>query len=244
VRLRARKKTVAPAADEIAAYPDDAPLLQENRTGLAGFTPPYAIHLGCNRHRLPGWVNVDARATEATDIVHDCRDLAPFADKTVNAVFSHAFFEHLTLHGRAALLKEIHRVLTEDGLLYFCGVPDFEIVARSYLERRPGHGAPRFDAIQAYRYTHGYPEEQSDWWLEQLHKTLFDVETVKALLTDAGFGAHYVYRYAFGDEANSVNLGFMARKNPQPFGDAEVLAIIRLFAKFNRPNFDNIELGL
>jgi len=216
----------------------------EETTGIAGLSPPYLIHLGCNRTRIPGWLNIDARATDATNLVHDCRDLSIFDDKSTNMVFSNAFFEHLTMHDRAALLRDIHRVLTDDGFLYFCGVPDFETIARSYLERRPGNVSSRFDLFEAYRYTHGDPEHQSEWWMEQLHKTLFDVETLKTLLNEAGFRTHYVYRYAYGKEANAVNLGFMAWKDVRAFSDKDALPIISLFAPLTQPNMERLELGL
>jgi predicted SAM-dependent methyltransferase len=173
---------------------------------------PYKLHLGCNETRLEGFFNVDARKTEAADLVHSCKDLSPFGEGEASLIFSNAFFEHLYRVERAPLLRDAARVLAPGGLLLFTGVPDFEAVARAYLERRPGNGAPIFDLGQVYRYTHGEPEQVPAWWLEQLHKTLFDAGVVETLLAEAGFGDWHVFRYAWGDEPNAVNLGFATEK--------------------------------
>lgn len=210
----------------------------------AEFTEPIRVHLGCNDVKIPEWVNVDARPTTATDLVHDCGNLEPFRDGSVSTVFSHAFFEHLTMAGRSALLADIHRVLRDDGFVHFCGIPDFENIARCYLERRPGNISPAFDLFEVYRYTHGDPESQPQWWLEQLHKTLFDVPTVKRLLAAAGFATSFIYRYSYGNEPNRINLGFFARKDPRPYAHDEALALIRAFSAFNRPNLGTVEMNL
>lgn len=211
---------------------------------IPGLSAPYLVHLGCNETKIPGWVNVDARQTSATDLVHNCEDLAPFDDKSVNLLYSNAFLEHLTMLGRRALLQDAHRVLADDGFLHFTGVPDFETIARCYLEKRPGNVSPRFSLFEAYRYTHGDPEHKSEWWMEQLHKTLFDVETVKALLAEAGFRTVYVYRYPWGREPNPVNLGFMAWKIERAVTEHEAQLIIAKFASASGADLNRLELGL
>lgn len=39
------------------------------------------LHIGCGDYRLKGFVNVDARQTPATDIVHSCADLSFLPEK-------------------------------------------------------------------------------------------------------------------------------------------------------------------
>jgi hypothetical protein len=73
---------------------------------------------------------------------------------------------------------------------------------------------------------------------------LFDVETVKALLEEAGFGMHHIYRYAYGTEPNPVNLGFMAWKKPRAFSNEAALLIIKQLAPVTGPNLNSLELGL
>jgi hypothetical protein len=171
------------------------------------------VHVGCNDVKVAGYVNVDVRATRATDVVHDCKDLAIFLDKSVSVLFSNAFFEHLYVTERLPFLQDAARTLAEDGLLLFTGLPDFEEVARAYIERRePGHISTRFDLFEVYRYTHGAPEGRPSWWLAQLHKGLLDTDTVIQLLRQSGYASALVFRYCWGNEPHPVTLGFAARK--------------------------------
>lgn len=172
------------------------------------------VHLGCNTVKVDGFVNVDVRPTSATDVVHDCTDVAIFPDGSLQLVFSNAFFEHVYVNARLRLLRDIRRALGAEGCLLFTGLPDFEGIARAYLERRrPGHVSPVFDLYEVYRYTHGDPEGTPDWWLAQLHKGLFDAETLEKLLKEAGFAAGSVFGYCWGQEPHAVTLGCIAYKS-------------------------------
>jgi predicted SAM-dependent methyltransferase len=173
---------------------------------------PVRLHIGCNTTKINNFVNIDARQTSATDIVHNCANLSIFDNDSVDFIFSHAFFEHLYYGERPLLLKDAYRVLNSQGILYFTGIPDFESIARAYLEKRQGNLSARFDLWEVYRYTHGDPESVSGWWIEQLHKTLFDTETLRAILLQSGFNRHAIYRYAYGTEPNATNFGFIATK--------------------------------
>ena len=171
------------------------------------------LHIGCGDYRLEGFVNVDARQTSATDIVHSCADLSFLPAAIFSTVYSHAFFEHLYIFQREACLRSVHRVLKDDGTVVFLGFPDFKRVALAYLNDELGIVSPNFDLRDVYRYSHGQPEHASDWWLEQLHKSLFDVETVELLLKAAGFAHYCVFNYCFRDEKIPLNLGFIGYKS-------------------------------
>jgi predicted SAM-dependent methyltransferase len=184
------------------------------------------IHLGCNDVRIDGFVNVDLRATKATDVVHDCQDLSIFPSDSLSFIYSNAFFEHVYRTSQERLLKDALRTLSSDGWLAFTGLPDFEGVARAYLEQRtPGNVSSTFDLHEAYRYTHGDPEGREDWWLAQLHKVLLDSPTVMKLCQRVGFASCEVFTYCWGNEPNQVTLGFTATKRsarPRSVRDRQV----------------------
>lgn len=166
-------------------------------------------HLGCGEQRLEGWINADIRATSATDLTLDLNDLS-LEPGSAEAIFSHAFFEHLYRDRREAHLESALRALDpRAGALCYIGLPDFERIARAYLERGPGIVGKRFDLYEVYRYTHGDPEG-ADGWIEQLHKSLFDLEEVDTLLAAAGFPSYAIFSYVFRDEPVAINLGFYA----------------------------------
>lgn len=106
--------------------------------------------------------------------------------------------EHLYLQQVPFALAEWARVLSPSGSLVVLGIPDFETIARLYLEGAPGILTERFDLFHVYNYTHGRPEMEcrTNWktwdpvrnldtappgWLPQLHKAIYDSATLYAL---------------------------------------------------------------
>lgn len=169
-----------------------------------------SLHIGCGDIRIKNCLNLDYRATRATDLVCDCSNLSLFKDKTFASVYSHAFFEHLYREQRIPLLLEVKRVLIDKGFVLFLGMPDFERAAIAYLSKEKGLFSNVFDIYEVYRYTHGDPERYPSWWLQQLHKSLFDSTELSKLLTRAGFKHFIIFRYCFRSEHLPVSLGFYA----------------------------------
>lgn len=176
------------------------------------------LHLGCGEKRYENMLNCEYRSTRAADLVFDCSRLSMFGDASVTQIFSHAFFEHLYRPQQLPLLKDCHRVLAAGGTVVFLGIPDFEVIARSYLERVPSHLSQgrSFDLYHVYRYTHGDPEIAREYWLEQLHKSLFDKRYLGDLLQRAGFGNHAIFNYCYPGEDIPLNLGFVASNSALP----------------------------
>jgi predicted SAM-dependent methyltransferase len=171
------------------------------------------LHIGCGDVRLPGFINMDFRQTMAADIAADCTKLSVFPPESLGLVYSHAFFEHLYQHDRERNLKSVYDSLRKDGQAVYIGLPDFRIIAQAYLNREKGVIGEVFDLYNVYRYTHGDPEHVKGWWLEQLHKSLFDAETVDDLLARSGFRYYCIFNYSFRDEHLPLNLGFIAFKS-------------------------------
>ena len=171
------------------------------------------VHLGCGDDRLPGFVNIDYRPTEAVDVAMDL-SLPRLADGSVSLAFSNAFFEHLYRPARAPHLRRIRQALAPGGACCYMGMPYFPNIARLYVERGPGTAGPVFDLANVYRYTHGDPEGQAAWWLGQLHKSLFDEAEVAGLLAESGFGSHVMFCYGYPNDTNEVpvTMGFYATR--------------------------------
>jgi len=170
------------------------------------------LHLGCGDIKLKDAINLDFRATSTTDIVHNCTNLSVFPPNSFSLIYAHAFFEHLYRNDRVKCLKSAYRVLKNDGFVIFAGIPDFERIAQAYLRKEPGIVSKTFDLFNVYRYTHGDPEQYPDWWLAQLHKSLFDTDELKKLLTWSGFKNFCIFRYRFAREKIPLSLGFAAFK--------------------------------
>lgn len=87
----------------------------------------------------PPWVNLDVvpkweLARRGCDIVWDARtDPLPFADNTVEEIYAGYLLLHLAPCYHAAVLEEIRRVLTTQGVAIF-GEVDMDIVLRRFLQ--------------------------------------------------------------------------------------------------------------
>jgi predicted SAM-dependent methyltransferase len=169
------------------------------------------VHLGCGGDRLDDCVNIDYRRTPATDATMDL-NVPRLGESTVALAFSNAFFEHLYRPQRLPHLRRVRQALEPGGVCCYIGVPYFRNVARFYLEKAPGTLGPLFDLYNVYRYTHGDPEHQQSWWIQQLHKSLFDEDEVASLLGEAGFESYVMFCYGYpGDDHElPVTMGFYA----------------------------------
>ncbi len=200
------------------------------------------VHLGCGDIKLNGFINVDFRTTLATDISHDCSDLSIFPNSSVSAIFSNAFFEHLYINDRVKCLASINKALKPDGEVVFVGFPDFEKVAQAYLEKKKGLLSDTFDLYHVYRFTHGDPEHVDGWWLEQLHKSLFDKNETESLLKQAGFNHYIIFNYAFRQEHLAITLGFVAFKQKPTFSLSKEWVSKHIAEFSNDVRVDSIEV--
>ncbi|SHE93155.1 methyltransferase domain-containing protein [Streptoalloteichus hindustanus] len=87
-----------------------------DRVVVAG-REPVVLDLGCGATKqYPGNVGVDQRLTGAVDVLADLSDGLPFADGSVDRVFTVHVLEHLV--DFLPLVDECHRVLRPGGVLH------------------------------------------------------------------------------------------------------------------------------
>ena len=104
---------------------------------------PLRLHLGCGDIRLPGYVNIDSRATAATDVVDDVGTLGSFRENTVDAIYACHILEHFhhdNATGQAtsrAVVSRWHALLRDGGILYVA-VPDLDAIFCG-LKKTDGH---------------------------------------------------------------------------------------------------------
>ena len=146
------------------------------------------LHLGCGPNHKQGWLNIDLMDA-AADLSLDLREPLPFANGSVQHVYSEHAFEHLTYPQEAnRLLAECLRVLTRGGI-FDVGVPDTErAIYDYYVERDP-------EKLE-YARKMWHKEAWIDLPLHQLnyhfyqqaeHKYAWDYETLANVLAKAGF---------------------------------------------------------
>ncbi|HEY1109974.1 MAG TPA: PqqD family peptide modification chaperone [Opitutaceae bacterium] len=169
------------------------------------------INLGSGRTPLPGWVNLDRRAADARV---DFRWRFPLADACARQVYSSHVLEHLDYPADALhFLRECLRVLQPGAVLRLV-VPDIGRMTTEYVAEERGF------------FTHYAEIRSADTQrtpLEQLlsyagarrtalqpfagHRFGYDFETLKRLLTTAGF-------------SNVTRCQFMGSEHPELRVDA------------------------
>jgi predicted SAM-dependent methyltransferase len=130
------------------------------------------LHLGCGKIRLPGFVNIDHRATSATDLECDILRL-PFDDNSAVRIESYHVIEHLGRHEAVRAVREWQRVLKPGGSLVI-ECPDFDEACREYLEGDAG----RIDNIFGLQRFEG-----------DSHRFGYNFERLRGLLEECGFGS-------------------------------------------------------
>jgi predicted SAM-dependent methyltransferase len=186
---------------------------------IAGLEPPYRVHVGAGRIKLPGWIDTDITPTS---IYLDATSLWPVAAGSVELVFSDNMIEHLTLDQARRFLRAAHVAMRPGGWIRIV-TPDPEGVARAYL--LDAHAGDQM--IERHR-RHGYRiEHRVDLLRSIYHESghcegyLFDEAALRAELEAAGF--REVRRSALGRSDEPALSGLDTRTEP---GDELLLLAI------------------
>lgn len=137
------------------------------------------VHLGCGFKYIPGMINADGNIFRKIDLWIDLRNGLPFPDKSCAFVYSSHTLEHLFPYEAIALLKEIRRVLTDDGVARIA-VPSMEHA----LVVASGRGAE--DWPRPFRD----PMSQAVNYLfcDGQHKYAYTYDILRDFAVEAGFG--------------------------------------------------------
>lgn len=80
------------------------------------------------------WVNLDYAPAHPSIQQANLLDKLPFADESVDTVYSSHFIEHIPRHKLPFFLQECRRILKPNGYVRFV-MPDLENICREYLTR-------------------------------------------------------------------------------------------------------------
>jgi SAM-dependent methyltransferase len=157
------------------------------------------INIGCGLSGIPGWVNIDNSPTILISRIPLLRRLAkvpawprdvrrldvlkglPFADATVQCIYSSHTFEHFTFDESLALSKECLRVLRPGGVIRIV-VPDLMLIVKEYLADQAPLASHRFlDRLSLGHSFRDIVHPGSN------HSQMFDQRSLVHLLRTAGF---------------------------------------------------------
>ena len=142
------------------------------------------IYYGCGTTRQPGYINVDVRRTEATDLVVELEALARCLKGCCSEVYMSHVLEHFGSPGKAmrkgpgdvlGAVLLVKKMLKSSGMIRIA-VPDFKALCRLYLNQN----------IPLYPKIIGRVSGEQEY-PENLHRCVFDREFLQYCLTYCGF---------------------------------------------------------
>jgi predicted SAM-dependent methyltransferase len=147
------------------------------------------VNVGCFTNQFYGWCNIDVLALEGYAknnffkfFRKDVREGLPFADKTVDLMYSSHFLEHLTYNEGQAFLKECRRVMKIGGTIRLM-LPDLSKLIHRYQEGTLSF----YDEINDGSSV--APSQAGKLWalLFSGHQACYDFATLKIIAEKAGF---------------------------------------------------------
>ena len=137
------------------------------------------LNLGCWKRDIPGFINIDICDMPHIHYKRNIDDLSIFEDEIVKLVYASHVFEYFDRAKGAEVLKEWFRVLAPGGVLRIA-VPDFEAIVKIYRKCK--------DIQKTLGLLYGKMEIETDKGKEVLyHKTVYDFDSLKQILEEAGF---------------------------------------------------------
>lgn len=132
------------------------------------------LHLGCGSINHPSFINIDGRYDSHVHYVRAISDLSPFKDNSVSLVYACHCLEHLSHIKVSSVLNEWYRVLKSDGTLRI-SVPDFDLLLDIYKDSNNDLNTIIEPLMGSQDYKYNF------------HQTVFNYESLTALLKESGF---------------------------------------------------------
>lgn len=139
------------------------------------------LHLGCGPEKRAGWINIDANAAAAPDVVGPVESLPQFESGSVDVIEACHLFEHLTYSQAREALVEWARVLKPGGELLL-ELPDFDACVRILGKYRDERG---FDLGLIGIF--GWPPAIDEEGAPQIHKWGWTRVSIASALREVGF---------------------------------------------------------
>ena len=142
------------------------------------------IYYGCGTTRQPGYINIDVRNTEATDIVAELPALTVCLKGCCSEVYLSHVLEHFGSPGKAmrkgkndvlGAILLVRKMLKASGTLRIA-VPNFKILCQLYIKGE----------VPLYPKILGRISGEQEY-PENLHKCVFDKEFLEFCLSHCGF---------------------------------------------------------
>jgi GT2 family glycosyltransferase/predicted SAM-dependent methyltransferase len=132
------------------------------------------INVGCGRFPLNGFVNIDREAEVEPDVVCDVTDL-PYDVGTVDEIYAGHILEHFDWYEGEKVLGYWYSLLKPGGKISV-SVPDFDVFAAQYLEKKTPEAMREMNDTYIYSYKQKSP-----------HRYAYSAGLLEEVMGSAGF---------------------------------------------------------
>jgi|SRR5579883_1442186 predicted SAM-dependent methyltransferase len=185
------------------------------------------LNLGCGSHIPNGWVNVDyamgawiAKLPILSTInkklkiinfdwsdrifIHDLRKQFPWADNSVDVIYSSHTLEHLSKSEGRHFLRECHRVLKPNGIIRII-VPDLRAIIDKYTQGKIAADQVLDELYVSYESPRdGALKRRLAPFIRFPHKCMYDTPTLLRIFSEMGFEG--TSKGAFESEIDDVRV--------------------------------------
>lgn len=168
---------------------------------------PIKLHVGCADIRREGYINIDCRKTEATDLVAPAWDIADVTPTSVFSIYSRHMLEHLDPEDARKSLRHWFHLLTPRGTINVI-VPDIEFHAQQLLGLKKSHFPDQ--AQHAFAAFWGWRDVTRGGNREDAHRWGYTQSTLTEELQSAGFVG--IERLTSGTDTQPWHLNLTAQK--------------------------------
>lgn len=172
------------------------------------------LEIGAGPAKRRGFVTVDMSL--ASDYPFDLRVGLPFPDNSFELVYAEHVLEHFHFRDLTNLLQECRRVLMPGGKLSVV-VPDVSIYVDAYVKKRGREFTEEYCKYEfGLHYRSSVDFLNYIFYMDGLHRYMFDSDSMVALLTACGFGQATPRAFDCGLDQQArryESIYFVAQKN-------------------------------
>jgi predicted SAM-dependent methyltransferase len=139
------------------------------------------LNLGCGDRAIPGFVNIDARDAENTDVILDLFEVGQIYENQCSLLYSCHVLEHFKKKDIKELLTSWAKSLVSGGTIRL-SVPNFDNVVDYYRLTK--------DIVSLQSFLHGGQKYPLDY-----HYISFNFEFLESILEEVGFCNVRLYDY-------------------------------------------------